>query len=235
MYELISRSHDNPFDQQQQPRSPPTTRNRLSRATSEGGGRFKTIRYPVPKIAVGLIIGRGGETIKKIRNETGAKVQFEPVNENLRDMDEQQAIVSGKSDQIQHACDQIEDLVSTALRGYQRRESGTREKVRRPLNGYRVTDDEDESRSSHQSYRNKYTERRVPVPMAKVKLVLGKGRETIKAISMQSGAYCDMDRDAPTDGPDRIFLLKGLPHQVEFATELIMDKLYGKVLNSTHC
>jgi polyribonucleotide nucleotidyltransferase len=30
----------------------------------------------VPRAAVGLIIGKGGETIKKLIKETGAKIQF---------------------------------------------------------------------------------------------------------------------------------------------------------------
>ena len=32
----------------------------------------------MPRQAVGLVIGKGGEMIKKIQSETGAKVQFKP-------------------------------------------------------------------------------------------------------------------------------------------------------------
>lgn len=35
----------------------------------------------VPKSSVGVIIGKGGETIKRIAAESGAKVQFKPENE----------------------------------------------------------------------------------------------------------------------------------------------------------
>ena len=35
-------------------------------------------QIPVPRQAVGLVIGKGGEMIKKIQTETGAKVQFKP-------------------------------------------------------------------------------------------------------------------------------------------------------------
>lgn len=35
-------------------------------------------QIPVPRQAVGLVIGKGGEMIKKIQGETGAKVQFKP-------------------------------------------------------------------------------------------------------------------------------------------------------------
>lgn len=32
----------------------------------------------VPRASVGIIIGKGGETIKKLAQETGAKIQFKP-------------------------------------------------------------------------------------------------------------------------------------------------------------
>ena len=33
-------------------------------------------QIPVPRQGVGIVIGKGGEMIKKIQSETGAKVQF---------------------------------------------------------------------------------------------------------------------------------------------------------------
>ena len=84
-----------------------------------GGLAFglETMKFPVPKISVGLIIGKGGEMIKRIQMETGAKVQFDPINSTMGDMDEQLAIITGKSDQIREAQLRIEDLVETALNG----------------------------------------------------------------------------------------------------------------------
>jgi far upstream element-binding protein len=32
----------------------------------------------VPRSSVGIIIGKGGETIKRLASETGAKIQFKP-------------------------------------------------------------------------------------------------------------------------------------------------------------
>lgn len=36
---------------------------------------FKVI---VPRASVGMIIGKGGETIKRLAAESGAKIQFKP-------------------------------------------------------------------------------------------------------------------------------------------------------------
>jgi hypothetical protein len=41
---------------------------------------FKSVKIqmPVPRAAVGSVIGRNGETIKRIQAETGARMQFDP-------------------------------------------------------------------------------------------------------------------------------------------------------------
>lgn len=36
------------------------------------------IKVPVPRFAVGIVIGRNGEMIKKIQNDTGVRIQFKP-------------------------------------------------------------------------------------------------------------------------------------------------------------
>lgn len=35
-------------------------------------------QVPVPRFAVGIVIGRSGEMIKKIQNDTGVRIQFKP-------------------------------------------------------------------------------------------------------------------------------------------------------------
>ena len=42
-----------------------------------GGGRHTVQHVEVPREFVGQVIGRGGETIKSIQTETGAKIQFQ--------------------------------------------------------------------------------------------------------------------------------------------------------------
>lgn len=42
------------------------------------GGGLLFLKVPVPRFAVGIVIGRNGEMIKKIQNDTGVKIQFKP-------------------------------------------------------------------------------------------------------------------------------------------------------------
>ena len=63
------------------------------------------------------------------------------------------------------------------------------------------------------------------VPVGRVGMVIGKGGETIRAINQQCGAHCEIDRNGPNDGPERIFLIRGTRQQIEYAKELIMEKV----------
>ena len=89
---------------------------RSTSSHSNGGAIIQATRFPVPKTAVGLIIGKRGDTIRKIRRDTGAKVQFNPLTGSAGDAGEQIATVVGRPDQIRHAVDLINELVDTAMK-----------------------------------------------------------------------------------------------------------------------
>ncbi|XP_070177451.1 far upstream element-binding protein 1-like isoform X4 [Littorina saxatilis] len=81
-----------------------------------GGGGPGGMEIPVPRQAVGLVIGKGGEMIKKIQTETGAKVQFKPewdVSDDGQSEDRQCAI-TGSPDKVQHAISMIHELLANA-------------------------------------------------------------------------------------------------------------------------
>lgn len=63
----------------------------------------------VPRASVGIIIGKGGETIKRLANESGTKIQFKP-DENPS-TPERCAVIQGTPDQITRATSMIWDLV----------------------------------------------------------------------------------------------------------------------------
>ena len=47
------------------------------------------------------------------------------------------------------------------------------------------------------------------------------GGETIKSINQQTGAHCEVDRNAPPDARDKNFVIRGTPEQVERAKQMI--------------
>ena len=71
----------------------------------------------MPKIAVGVIIGKGGDMIKRIQGETGARVQFN--TSDPPDAPERVCMVTGSAEKVQMAANMIQDLVqSTMVRSF---------------------------------------------------------------------------------------------------------------------
>ncbi|XP_066514287.1 far upstream element-binding protein 3 isoform X2 [Hoplias malabaricus] len=166
----------------------------------------------VPRFAVGIVIGRNGEMIKKIQNDAGVRIQFKPDDGISPDRIAQ---VMGQPDRCQHAVHLINELVHTA----QERDGfggplGSRGRGRgrgdwnmgAPGGLQEVT----------------YT-----IPADKCGLVIGKGGETIKNINQQSGAHVELQRNPPpnTDPNVRIFSIRGTPQQMEMARQLIDEKI----------
>lgn len=69
----------------------------------------------VPRASVGMIIGKGGETIKRLGLETGTKIQFKPDDDPSAA--ERTAVITGSREQIYKATELITELVQKALSG----------------------------------------------------------------------------------------------------------------------
>uniref|UniRef100_A0A8C2L1A7 Far upstream element (FUSE) binding protein 3 n=1 Tax=Cyprinus carpio TaxID=7962 RepID=A0A8C2L1A7_CYPCA len=180
---------------------------------SDFGSRLgSSIDVAVPRFAVGIVIGRNGEMIKKIQNDAGVRIQFKPDDGMSPDRIAQ---VMGQPDRCQHAVHLINDLVQTAQErdgfggpvGPRGRGRGRGDwNMGTPGGLQEVT----------------YT-----IPADKCGLVIGKGGETIKSINQQSGAHVELQRNPPpnTDPNVRIFSIRGSPQQMEMARQLIDEKI----------
>ncbi|XP_046385653.1 far upstream element-binding protein 2 isoform X2 [Ischnura elegans] len=80
-----------------------------------GGG--DSVEVAVPRAAVGVVIGKGGDMIKKIQNETGARVQFQQGRDD--GPGERRCLLTGKPNQVEQARQRIEDLIDSVLQGDQ--------------------------------------------------------------------------------------------------------------------
>ncbi|XP_054249249.1 far upstream element-binding protein 3 [Indicator indicator] len=176
-----------------------------------GGG---SIEVSVPRFAVGIVIGRNGEMIKKIQNDAGVRIQFKP-DDGISS--ERVAQVMGLPDRCQHAAHIISELILTA----QERDGFGSLAVARGRGRGRG----DWSVGAPGGMQEiTYT-----VPADKCGLVIGKGGENIKSINQQSGAHVELQRNPPpnTDPGVRIFTIRGIPQQIELARHLIDEKVGG--------
>ncbi|XP_054629744.1 far upstream element-binding protein 3-like isoform X2 [Dunckerocampus dactyliophorus] len=173
---------------------------------------------PVPRFAVGIVIGRNGEMIKKIQNDAGVRIQFK-ADDGISP--ERVAMVMGQPERCQHAVHLINELIHTAQE---------RDGFGSALRSSRVRGRGDWALGSPGPLQEvTYT-----IPADKCGLVIGKGGETIKSINQQSGAHVELQRNPPpsTDPNTRVFTIRGSAQQMEHARQLIDDKIGGSGIMS---
>ncbi|XP_027836136.1 far upstream element-binding protein 3 isoform X4 [Aphis gossypii] len=169
------------------------------------------VEVGVPKQVVGLVIGKGGDMIKKIQADTGAKVQFINLNEDTPD--DRRCLITGNPDQVAEAKQRIESLVDSALNRSGNRQSG---------GGGNFNRNQSWGNSGQTQPLNETT---FTVPSAKCGVIIGKGGETIKQINMQTGAHCEIDRRHNNTGSEKTFVIRGTTEQIENAKRMINEKL----------
>ncbi|CAK1543559.1 unnamed protein product [Leptosia nina] len=182
----------------------------------EQGNGVTSSEVLVPKTAVGVVIGRNGDMIKKIQNDSGCRVQFH--QEREEGPGDKRCYLQGQPHQVEHARQMIDDLINSvnqAIRSGRGRSGGK--------NNNQGNNDRD-----NQQWQDNSPEVRVTFSMPNVKcgLIIGRGGEVIKQINAQSGAHCELDRRA--QNPDRVnrtFFIKGHPDAVENCKRIIMEKV----------
>ncbi|KAM4129260.1 hypothetical protein ACJW30_01G008600 [Castanea mollissima] len=159
-------------------------------------------KIDIPNGRVGVIIGKGGETIKYLQIQSGAKIQV------TRDMDAdpnsptRMVELMGTPEQIAKAEQLITDVLSEA-------EAGGSGVVSRRLTG--------------QSGADKFV---MKIPNNKVGLVIGKGGETIKNMQANTGARIQVIplHLPPGDtSTERTLQIDGTSEQIETAKQLVNE------------
>ncbi|XP_019261169.1 PREDICTED: far upstream element-binding protein 2 isoform X1 [Nicotiana attenuata] len=171
--------------------------------TSSYGYPGQSKKIEIPNGRVGVIIGKGGETIKYLQLQSGAKIQV------TRDMDadpnspNRAVELMGTPDQIAKAEQLITEVLSEA-------DSGGSGLVNRRLPG---------QQSGGEQFSMK-------VPNNKVGLVIGKGGETIKNMQARTGARIQVIplHLPPGDtSQERTVQIDGSSEQIEAAKQLVYE------------
>ncbi|KAJ8923975.1 hypothetical protein NQ315_006751 [Exocentrus adspersus] len=208
-----------------------------------GGGGGNDSEVLVPRAAVGVVIGKGGDMIKKIQAETGARVQFQQARDE--GPGDRRCFLSGNPKQVEQARQRIEELIDSVHQrdngdgggGGGGRPGGMRGGARGGRGGGGDRFDRG-NRNGGQDYGggNQWDDRRGPqqptqevsfiVPSNKCGVIIGRGGETIKQINQQSGAYCELDRRSQNQNSnEKTFTIKGDLDQIETAKRIISEKV----------
>jgi len=179
-----------------------------------GGGGRHTQEIPVPRTLVGVIIGKNGETIKRVQSEADAKVQFKTDDGQGPD---RLCTISGSPERVQQAIGMINELIREAMEKDHNRGRG------------RGRGDMNDSCGGPPGRHGAYgyggqDEASFTVPADKCGLVIGKGGETIREMNRQCGAYIELNKNQTGNPRERVFRIQGNHEQIQHAMRLIADK-----------
>lgn len=168
---------------------------------SYGGYPGPSKKIDIPNGRVGVIIGKGGETIKSLQNSSGAKIQVTRDTDADPNSATRAVELTGTPDQIARAEQLITEVLAEA-------EAGGSAVGSRRMSG--------QSSGAEQCV--------LKIPNNKVGLVIGKGGETIKNMQARTGARIqviplhlppgDMSRE-------RTVQIEGTSEQIEAAKQLV--------------
>jgi len=189
-----------------------------------GGDSGNKTVVSVPKAAVGVVIGKGGDMITQIQNNTGTRIQFKP---ETALSPERICTISGPSHGVEQAVAQITQIIKNVqerdARGSQMGVGGMGGSVGfdggiKSIGGFEQWDNNGGGNVSMQEHL---------VPVDKVGLVIGKGGETIKEINRQSGARAEVVNESPKglDPNYKIFYVRGTVEQISICRRLIQQKV----------
>ncbi|XP_045512522.1 far upstream element-binding protein 1 isoform X6 [Pieris brassicae] len=187
---------------------------------AEQGNGVTSSEVLVPKTAVGVVIGRNGDMIKKIQSDSGCRVQFH--QEREEGPGDKRCYLQGLPHQVDHARQMIEDLINSV------NVSSFEQLAIRSGRGRAGKNNNPGNDRDSQQWQDNTPEVRVTFSMPNVKcgLIIGRGGEVIKQINAQSGAHCELDRRAQNqDRVNRTFFIKGHPDAVESCKRIIMEKV----------
>ncbi|XP_040575832.1 far upstream element-binding protein 3 isoform X2 [Lepeophtheirus salmonis] len=201
---------------------------------SMGNSGFYEVNVPGQK--VGLIIGKNGETIKSLQEQSGAKIVI--IQDGPEAALEKPLRITGAQENVEIAKQLVAEILSQdhgdqgAMGGFANRGRGRgRGRGGFPMRGSRgggrggFGANQWGPPSEYGGQQQHTTTDYLAIPTNKCGLVIGKGGETIKNINQTSGAHCEVDKNAPPDAREKNFVIRGTPDAVERAKQMIMEKV----------
>ncbi|KAG5518659.1 hypothetical protein PMAC_002628 [Pneumocystis sp. 'macacae'] len=152
---------------------------------------------------VGLIIGRGGESLKHIEQETGARVQFYP--ERTSTMNQRMATISGTQSQVDTAKKRIFSVIEE-------------NKILKGLASNMKNNIEDINKSAQE---NGYSSIQIYIPNKAVGMIIGRGGESIRDLQERSKTYINIAHENETIHGMRPAYIFGTSESIQTAKNMI--------------
>ncbi|TVU33135.1 hypothetical protein EJB05_24920, partial [Eragrostis curvula] len=177
--------------------------------SSYGGNQGTSKKIEIPSGRVGVIIGKGGETIRYLQLQSGAKIQVTRDNEAEPGALTRPVELQGTPEQISKAEQLINEILAEADAGSSGNPSGGRILAQPGAEQFQMKIGND-----------------------KVGLVIGKGGETIKSMQAKSGAQIKViPLHLPPGDPstERTMYIDGTKQQIEIAKQLVNEVISNEL------
>lgn len=168
------------------------------------GGRFPTVQMMVPSHRVGLVIGKGGETIRELQELSGAKIAVSPDGGNDQTVGERAINICGDDEAVKRAKSMINELVVHGTRPGSSATSGSSLPPHLQLGKNTVT---------------------VSIPESTVGIIIGKRAENLKNMQQASGCRIFVEPTLAEGSTMRSVHLTGPPESIAYAQQLINEKI----------
>ncbi|KAJ2724755.1 hypothetical protein GGI07_001716 [Coemansia sp. Benny D115] len=190
----------------------------------------------VPNAKVGLIIGRGGESIRDIQTASGARVQVQP--DNGRGAPERPIQLIGLPDQIEHARARIMEIVNSDRSStrdgpggfqQQRAEFGQGSQQMGGMGQQQQQPPPFGSRSGSfgMGGQDRFGSGEMQIPSEAVGIIIGRGGESIKMLQQSSGARIQIIQGADRSAPFKPVTISGDYAACMRARRMIEEKISG--------
>lgn len=173
------------------------------------GSQSSSKTIEIPNGRVGVLIGKGGETIKYLQAQSGAKIQITRDADAIPFSQTRSVDITGSSEQVNRAEQLINDVLAEADIG------GSGVLAARKVGNTQYGGEQFSMK----------------VPTNKVGLVIGKGGETIKSMQAKSGARIQVIPLHPPPGDtslERTVQIDGTNEQIEVAKQLVNEVISGE-------
>ena len=171
----------------------------------------------VPDKTVGLIIGRGGETIKDLQERSGCHVNIVGENKSVNGLRPVNLIGDDRSTQI--AKELIMEIVESDSKS-----SSTNQAAPQRDRGYDSYGQRGGGSASGGQGGRDWIEKTIKVPSEAVGMIIGKGGETIKDLQKTSGCKINVNQPHPPD-VTRDIDLAGTARSMADAERVIWEKV----------
>lgn len=173
-----------------------------------------SIQIMVPDRTVGLIIGRGGETIRDLQERSGCHINIVGENKSINGLRPVNLI--GNQQAASKAKELILEIVESDTRS---QEAGGAAAAAAPAGRPQQQD----RRQQHDNMEGKITET-LMVPSDSVGMIIGKGGETIKSMQAETGCKINVQQASGRD-VERPIDLVGSAQAIEAAKQAIWEKV----------